>query len=121
MRAFSFIACLSLMVGMPNWTLAGYGLDEVPNSTFLHSNHWLHYGADSVPQTRKHLAGLPTTYGIDRVPGEIRLRHEDPHHVLMLETIEHLTGSVEVTPGVARAPRPRAATPTRRAIRPLRN
>jgi hypothetical protein len=90
---------IAICCAMPRLATAGYGLDIVPNSTFSHESEWRHYGTDPVPNTIKHMDGVATTFGVDQIPGVIRDVSElHPHHQLIHETIQHLTGAIEYTP-----------------------
>ena len=102
-KPFCVLCGMLLVVAIAGSTAAvadTYGQDIVPTSTF-HHGELTYYGHDRIPQTRVHGSGLQLGYGIDSVPGTVSTRLEDPHHVLLLETIQHLTGAVEVTPAPA--------------------
>jgi hypothetical protein len=106
MQIAKLAAALSLTACIPTAALAGYGLDIVPGSSFEHRS-WHYYGTDQVPGTGIHTAGLLTAYGSDRIPGTLReMSHQHPHHLLISETIQHLTGAVEVTPERVRPTNP---------------
>ena len=112
-KSFRAALLIAICCAMPRLAAAGYGLDIVPNSTFTHESEWRHYGTDPVPNTFKHMDGLATTFGVDQVPGVIRERNElHPHHELIHETIQHLTGAIEYTPGPSKAKPARAPRAT---------
>lgn len=97
---------LLIAVCVPTAAFAGYGMDIVPGSSFQYGT-WQFQGADPAPQTSMHSLGMHIAYGSDRVPGTSReLTAQHPDHVLISETIQHLTGAVEVAPSGARGNAP---------------
>lgn len=99
MQAARFVVALLLGTGAPSNVVAGYGFDAVPESNFHHGAGQF-YGADQVPRVTNHTVVVFTAYGVDRVPGRMSGEVEEhPHHVLIRETIQHLTAAVEITPG----------------------
>lgn len=118
MRAGKILATAIAVLCIPSVGLAGYGFDAVPGSSFSQGT-WHFYGADQIPASAHHTAGLMNMYGVDRVPGEYSpasARH--PHHELIAETIQHLTGAVEVTPARQQRSQPRPARTPQCAPRP---
>ncbi len=100
------VSALLIATCTPTLAVAGYGLDVVPGASFQHGA-WHFYGTDQVPGAGGHAAGLLTAYGSDRIPGTLReMPDQHPHHVLISETIQHLTGAVEVTPDRTRPTKP---------------
>lgn len=124
MQLARYVSALLVAACTPAVAFAGYGLDVVPGASF-HQGTWQFYGTDQIPSTGIHTAGLLTAYGSDRIPGSTRdLPEQHPHHSLIAETIQHLTGGLEMTPGrvqkseparqPGRQPQPNSNCPGRR-------